>query len=61
MDAECSGGHRFFVAETIGVPAEGKAVILVVCTACGESFSRDFKVSAGTYPLTIPNKVEKEL
>lgn len=28
--------HRYFVAEVIGVPAEGMAHVLVVCTACGD-------------------------
>jgi hypothetical protein len=37
MGAECQGTHRYFVAETGTVEAEGKVCIIIVCTSCGES------------------------
>lgn len=53
---ECSGDHRFFVAATVGVESEGKAVIICVCTSCGASFSEEFKVSGGNSPLEVHEK-----
>lgn len=55
---DCGGRHRYFVASTIGVEQEGKVVILVVCTACGDTFSEDFQVSLGgpENPLVIEEK-----
>jgi hypothetical protein len=47
MESNCEGSHRFFVAET-GIDAEGKIVIILVCTACGEGIKREFAV-AGSY------------
>ena len=46
---DCNGQHRFFVAET-GIDADGKIIIILVCTACGEGIKREFAV-AGSLTL----------
>ncbi len=53
---DCGGSHRFFVASTVGIEREGKVVLLVVCTACGETFSEEFRVSDPDTPLVIEEK-----
>ena len=54
--AICKDGHRFFVAATVGCQKEGTATILVVCTSCGHSFAKTYKVSDGNKPLVIDEK-----
>jgi len=34
---ECTGTHRFFVADAAQVEDEGKVVIIAMCTACGQT------------------------
>lgn len=46
--------HRYFVADVSSVLNEGKVVLIVLCTACGESFAREFFV-------TSKNKNNKEI
>lgn len=53
------GEHKFYVAATIGVEAEGKAVIIVCCTACGKSFKEEFLVSAPGRELLLEDKTNK--
>lgn len=53
-------GHRFYVADVVGVESEGTATIIVLCTSCGESFSRVFKVSEGNKPLRLKSTENKE-
>jgi len=45
MGAECTGTHRYFVAETGTVEAEGKVCVIIVCTSCGESQLIQHKVA----------------
>jgi hypothetical protein len=47
MNVECTGEHRFFVADVATVEAEGKIVITIVCTACGEVKSQSVKITKG--------------
>jgi hypothetical protein len=56
---ECTGQHRFYVAESGTVTnSEGLAICsVVVCTACGESKLIQHKVAAeGDYTVTTKNK-----
>lgn len=57
---ECSGQHRFFVAESGTVESlEGvKVCSLIICTACGESKLIEHKVAAGG-SYTVTQKKEK--
>lgn len=43
---DCSADHTFFVAEVIGVEAEGKVHLLYLCTSCGEAYCKEFKVAS---------------
>jgi len=43
--SDCSGGHRFFCADVVGIEPEGKVVVLALCTACGDFISKEFQVS----------------
>lgn len=38
--------HRYFVADVVLVPAEGKIVLLALCTACGDFKSHEKQVAA---------------
>lgn len=42
---DCTGQHHIFVAEVVAVPAEGKIVVVTVCTDC-DSVSFHEKVVA---------------
>lgn len=45
MQSNCTGTHRFFVADVAVVEAEGIVNVIVVCTACGESAMRVHRVT----------------
>jgi len=47
MSTECTGTHRFFVANDAATD-EGKVLIFLVCTACGESKKVEFEVGKTT-------------
>lgn len=54
-----ANNHRYFVADvcqcgTSTLDEKGKVVLIVLCTACGESFSKEFFV-------TSKNKNNKEI
>ena len=60
MDNNCTGEHRFFVADVAVVEeANGTAKVcpIIVCTACGEGKKLEFKVSDA--PLSIITLEEK--
>lgn len=42
---ECFGTHHFFVAKTGEVEAEGKVVLIAMCTSCGETRVSEHKVA----------------
>jgi hypothetical protein len=52
---KCSGPHRFFVAEVVGVEAEGLVHLLALCTDCGETIHKSFAVSSKAATLTLKN------
>lgn len=60
----CEGNHRFFVAETVGVPDEGNVFVLIVCTSCGEFRTHSTQVSqphsAQTLGTSEKPKTKKE-
>lgn len=53
MQKECSGQHRFYVAETVGVEPEGTVSIIIVCTSCGEARISTFSVAQPRTPVTL--------
>jgi len=40
----CTGTHRYFVANDAA--AEGKVIVFLVCTSCGEGKKLEFEVAA---------------
>lgn len=38
--------HHYFVADVVLIPAEGKIVLLALCTACGDFKSHEKTVAA---------------
>lgn len=55
----CTGEHRYFCAEVIAVEATGRVYVLAMCTLCGETFSKEFKVSGGATPLRMLKSEQK--
>lgn len=49
----CTGEHRFFVPEVIGVESEGKVFVPIVCTACGEFRTHEFSVGPKGSPIKV--------
>lgn len=54
----CSGAHRFFVAEVVGVEAEGTIHLIALCTDCGETIHKSFAVSQKAASITLKNTKE---
>ncbi len=57
---DCSGGHRYFVAETAGVDAGGSASVhlFLVCINCGDPLHHKFVVSDVPAVLKLTGKKE---
>lgn len=57
------GNHNYFIAEAVGVEAEGKVFVLALCRSCGDFLSRDVTVSqkGATLRLLREEKTNKEL
>ena len=55
----CTGEHRYFVCEVIGVESEGKVFLLALCTACGDAFCKEFIVASPTQAIRLM-KEEKQ-
>lgn len=51
--ASCNELHRYFVAECVGVEAEGKVFVIAICTSCGHTFAKEFQVSKPGTPLRM--------
>jgi len=56
---DCTANHTFFVAEVVGVEAEGKVYLLYLCTSCGEAICKEFKVSNPGTPLRLMREEKK--
>ena len=50
---QCTGEHRFYVADVAIVEAEGKVVVILVCTACGKCLHHDIKVADSKTTVTL--------
>lgn len=51
--------HRYFVADVVLIPAEGKVVLLALCTACADFKAHEKVVSAPHTPLDSLNTQKK--
>lgn len=59
MSNTCSGEHRFFAVETVGVESEGKVHVLALCTACGDFIDRAVTVSSPGSAIRLLNEEKK--
>lgn len=55
-----NGEHKFFVADTIGVPNRGIVAMVGLCTACGEPFCDRFRVAEPGDKLVLASDERKE-
>jgi hypothetical protein len=53
MKYTCSGPHRYFIAETVGVESEGTVSVIAVCTDCGDCIFHKFQVAGADKNLTL--------
>lgn len=51
----CEGAHRYFVAEVVGVEAEGTVHVIALCTDCGDAIHKSFAVSKKAASLILKN------
>jgi hypothetical protein len=56
IGSDCNGQHRFFVAATFQVEAEGKIGALVICTNCPESYVALHKVAEARSVISLDDK-----
>ena len=52
--------HRFFHCETVGVEAEGKVVVIALCTACGDVISKEVQVARPHTQLRLLNEEKRK-
>ena len=52
-NGQCSGEHRYYVADVAVVEAEGKVVPIVICTACGKCISHEVQVTTNRNAVTL--------
>lgn len=60
ISGECKSEHRFYCADVAVVPAEGKVVVIIVCTACGESLAREHIVAQKDNEIHIEKQNKKD-
>lgn len=53
-------GHRYFVADCAAVEAEGKVVVIALCTSCGEFISHEVIVALSKAKFTLLKQNNKE-
>jgi hypothetical protein len=51
--SNCSGDHRYYVAEVVAVEADGKVFVLTLCLQCGDFKSHSQEVSDGCSPIRL--------
>lgn len=56
MNSNCSGEHRFFVAEVAANATTGDVYVLTVCTACGDFRDHKLNIGSGEIRLLLETK-----
>lgn len=56
---DCTGTHRYFLADVATVEAEGKVCLLSICTSCGDAICKEFYVTKAGQKVRL-EKQEKE-
>ena len=57
---ECMEDHDIYVAETIGVPDEGKVVVITVCRRCDQVAFHEKVIAARPGPLRLFREEKQE-
>jgi len=52
--------HRYYVAETVGVEAEGTMTVIIVCTSCGDFVDYTVQVSKGKNPMILRSETKNK-
>jgi hypothetical protein len=61
MTEKCTGTHSIYVAEVVGIPAEGRVVVITVCRNCDHVAFHAETVSKPSTSLILKNQsTEKE-
>ena len=45
IEMNCTGTHRYFLADVAVVEDEGKVCLLSICTSCGDAICKEFQVT----------------
>lgn len=53
MDSNCTGSHRFHIAEVVGVEAEGTVTVITSCIQCGMSIFETKQISHSGAPFRM--------
>lgn len=56
----CTGTHRYYLADVAVVEEEGKVCLLTVCTSCGDAQCKEFQVAKAGYKVRLEKQKEKE-
>jgi hypothetical protein len=56
---DCTGSHRYYLADVAVIEDEGKVCLLVICTSCGDAMCREFQVAKAHSKVRL-QKQEKE-
>ena len=59
MAAQCTGEHRYYVAEVVGAETEGKVFVIIVCTMCGEFRTHAVTVTEKGSPIRLLKEEKK--
>lgn len=60
MDCNGHSDHRYFVADVVLIPAEGKIVVCALCTACGTPQFHEKIVAGKNTPLDSQREQKKK-
>jgi hypothetical protein len=56
----CSGTHRYYLADVAVVEDEGKVCLLMLCTSCGDAQCKEFQVTKTRSKVRLEKQKEKE-
>lgn len=56
----CTGTHRYYLADVAVVEKEGKVCLLLCCTSCGDAICKEFVVTQSGHKVRLEKQKEKE-
>ena len=57
---DCTGTHRYFLADVAVVEDEGKVCLLSICTSCGDAICKEFIVTKSGNKVRLEKQKEKQ-